>query len=654
MPDTPDTLLEATQAYGSKVLRLRLPFVGELRGYSWGKARRDLVAGATLTLVSIPQAIGFALILGLPPFPVITSVVIGGFVGALFFSSHFHVFGPTSSISLITAATIATVTAAHPDLGLSTIQLAVLMAFMIGVMQFIAGLFHFGEVTRFISLAVIVSYSTGIGLLLMSSQLHHVFGLDAPSNGTFAANLWGVIKGVVHGEASFWPVGIAVATWVIFELLHRFRPKWPEALLGLVIMGAIGWGFTHWNWLMGEIGWSFAHWNWLENWPGQVPFRLISGDGLLSSGQLPAFAGLHFGASEFSLIPSLFATCVAIAILGMLEATSITKGLAAKSGQPVDPRQELAGMGAANIACALFGGVPGSSSFARSAVNYQSGGATQFSSMLSSVVVLGVIFFITPAFGYIPVAALAAHLIRVGRRMINPEQIRIAIRSTRSDGLVFIITLGSCLFLQLDTAIYVGIGISLALFLRKASAPSLVEYTFNEQGALAQLEEGEKRRNEAISIVHVEGELFFGAADLFQDQVRVLADEEGIRVVILRMKNARHLDATSVMSLLQLHEYMKKTNRHLIISGINPDVERVLRYSGAYKKIGSENIFPSEANLTVSTKKALLRASHLLQTADASVRLFYDKKREQAKATANAPAPAAPAEGSAKPSDYSI
>ena len=635
MPDSPDTLLEATQAYGSKVLRLRLPFLGEFRGYSWGKARRDLVAGATLTLVSIPQAIGFALILGLPPFPVITSVIIGGFVGALFFSSHFHVFGPTSSISLITAATIATVTAAHPDLGLSTIQLAVLMAFMIGALQFIAGLFQFGEVTRFISLAVIVSYSTGIGLLLMSSQLHHVFGLVAPSNGTFASNLWGVIKGVIHGEASLWPVGIAVATWVIFELLHRFRPKWPEALLGLVIMGAIGWGFSHW------AGKEF------------VPFRLISGEGSLSR-QLPAFAGLHFGPSEFSLIPSLFATCVAIAILGMLEATSITKGLAAKSGQPVDPRQELAGMGAANIACALFGGVPGSSSFARSAVNYQSGGATQFSSMLSSAVVLGVIFFITPAFGYIPVAALAAHLIRVGRKMVNPEQIRIAIRSTRSDALVFYITLASCLFLQLDTAIYAGIGISLALFLRKASAPSLVEYTFNEQGSLAPLDEGAKRRNEAISIVHVEGELFFGAADLFQDQVRVLADEEGIRVVILRMKNARHLDATSVASLLQLREYMQKTHRHLIISGINPDVEKVLRASGAYKKIGGENIFPSEANLTVSTKKALLRASHLLQTADANVRLFYDKKREQAKATANAPAPAPTADGAAKPSDYSI
>ncbi len=615
MSDTSDTsLLEATQAYGAKVFRLRLPFVGELRQYSFAKFRRDLLAGAVLTLVSIPQAIGFALILGLPPGPVITSVVIGGFVGSLFFTSRYHVFGPTSSISLITAATIATIAAANPGLELSSIQLAVLMAFMIGALQFLAGLFQFGEVTRFISLAVVVAYSTGIGLLLVSSQLHHIFGLPAARGGTFGANLWGVVKGIAQGQTSWWAVGIGVGTWGIFELLNRIRPKWPEALFGLITMGIVGWI--------------------LARTMNIVPFNLVSGEGELAA-DLPAFAGLHLSSAEFSVMPSLFGTCVAIAILGMLEATSITKGLAAKSGQSIEPRQELAGMGAANIACSLFSGVPGSSSFARSAVNYQSGAATQMSSMLSSVVVLGIVLFITPAFGYIPVAALAAHLIRVGIKMINPAQIRIAFRSTRSDALVFAITLFSCLFLKLDTAIYVGIGVSLALFLRKASAPSLVEYTFTDGGALTQLEEGEKRRNDAISIVHVEGELFFGAADLFQEQVRLMSSDSNIRVVILRMKNARHLDATSVMSLLQLHEFIHKTGRHLIISGINPDVENVLVSSGAIKEIGRENVFPAEANLTASTKKALLRASHLLQTASADVRIFYDKKREESKATAS-------------------
>ncbi|HTI97838.1 MAG TPA: SulP family inorganic anion transporter, partial [Dongiaceae bacterium] len=130
--------------------RISFPFVRELRQYSTAKLRRDLIAGLTLTLVSIPQAIGFALILGLPPTTVIISVVIGGFVGALFFSSHHHVFGPTTSICLITAASMA----ANTSLGLTPLQLAAYLAFLIGVVQFVAGLCNFGEVTKFISRSV--------------------------------------------------------------------------------------------------------------------------------------------------------------------------------------------------------------------------------------------------------------------------------------------------------------------------------------------------------------------------------------------------------------------------------------------------------------------------------------------------------------------
>jgi SulP family sulfate permease len=249
------------------------------------------------------------------------------------------------------------------------------------------------------------------------------------------------------------------------------------------------------------------------------------------------------------------------------------------------------------------------------------------------VIVLGALFFVTPLINYIPVPSLAAHLIRIGLKMINREQIRIAYRATGSDAVVFGVTLLAAFLLKLDTAIYVGVGVSLALYLRKASAPSLVEYGFNDAGHLAQIEEKAERKNPAISIVHVEGELFFGAADLFQEQVRYLADEDDLKVIILRMKNARHLDATSVMSLMQLHEYLQNSGRYLLVSGISRDVERVLKNSGAWETIGPENIFPAEANLTMSTKRALQRAKQLLQIGKGrhtDVRIFYDRRREQA------------------------
>jgi sulfate permease, SulP family len=266
---------------------------------------------------------------------------------------------------------------------------------------------------------------------------------------------------------------------------------------------------------------------------------------------------------------------------------------------------------------------------------------SQVSSMLSSVVVLLVLLFVTPVFNYIPVAALAAHLIRVGVKMINRHQIRIACRSTRSDAVVFIITLGSCLLLKLDTAIYVGIGVALALFLQKTSTPTLAEYAINAEGNLTELANPADRPHPQISIIHVEGELFFGAADLFQEQVRALAENQNIRVFILRMKNARHLDASTVMALENLHDYLRQTGRHLLISGSNPDVTRVLKNSGLLQQLGTENLFPGTGNPTMATRQALLRAKQLLAGATADVRIFYEKDRLPQDAPPQPPASAA-------------
>jgi SulP family sulfate permease len=599
--DSVTELTEEVAAMSQYMFRVRLPFVAELRTYSLAKFKADLIAGATVTLVSIPQAIGFSLILNLPPSAVIASVVIGGFVGSLFFSSRHHVFGPTSSISLIVAATIA----ANSSIGLHPLELATYLAFLIGVIQLLSGLLNFGEITKFISRSVVIGYSTGIGILLIASQLHNLLGYSVDAGQNFSTNMIEALFDLGTAHVHPWAIGIGALTFVIFWAVQKVRPTWPEALIGLALLGIGAKVFT-----------LYGH---------SVPFLMVRDEGALTA-IVPSFAGFPFGPRRLHLLPELAGTAIAISILGMLEAASITKGLAAKSGQKIEPNQELIGMGAANIACAFFGAVPGSSSFARSAVNYQSGARTQISSILSSAIVLLVLMYATSVFNFIPVAALAAHLIRVGFKMINWHQIRISCRSTPSDLVVFVVTLGSCLFLRLDTAIYVGIGVSLALFLRKTSTPILVEYAINESGTLAELSDPSQRSHPQISIIHVEGELFFGAADLFQEQVRRLAENQNIRVFILRMKNARHLDASTVMAMESLHEYLRGTGRYLLISGSNPEVTHVLENSGLLQQIGRENIFPAEANATVATRNALKRAKELLPGESVNLRVFYDTK----------------------------
>ena len=625
---TAATTLDSIQSHSRRWLGNRFPLRDELRQYSWAKLRADFLAGSTVSLVSIPQAIGFALIAGLPPMMVIMAAVVGGFVCALFSSSHHMVFGPTNSISIILAATLHSLSGG----ALEPAELALVLALLIGIFQGIAGLAQMGKITQFISRSVIIGYGTAIGLLLAASQIPHLLGTAVTRGSTFDAIL-SAGHHLMRWDLNPFPLCMGVLTLLIFWALERFFHRLPVELIGLISLALITQHFG-----LKELG-----------------IRTIADEGALSA-ELPSFIGMPLAQSNWSVVPPLLSAALAIAILGMLEAVSIAKTLAAQSGQRLDANQELIAMGSANIANSFFGAMPGSASFARSAANLQSGAKTQVSALLSSLLVLGALFFVAPLINSIPVASLAAHLIRIGLKMINREQIRISWRSTRSDAVVFTVTLCAAFFLKLDTAIYVGVGVSLALFLRKASAPALVEYGFNDQGQLSELNGGTQRSNAAISIVHVEGELFFGAADLFQEQVRLLADNDGLKVVILRMKNARHLDATAVMSLLQLHDYLGKTDRHLLISGINPDVEKVLLKSGALKTIGAENIFPAEANLTMSTKRALLRASQLLQQSGAKpaagVRIFYDRNRDQSTGVATT-SPVAKGDHD-KPGDYQI
>jgi SulP family sulfate permease len=217
--------------------------------------------------------------------------------------------------------------------------------------------------------------------------------------------------------------------------------------------------------------------------------------------------------------------------------------------------------------------------------------------------------------------------------MINHRHIRTVCRATRSDAAVFLITFSGTLLLNLDTAIYLGIGASLALFLVKAASPALVEYAINDTGNFVAIENPVARPDPQISIVHVEGDLFFGASDLFQDHIRVLTADPNLQVVILRMKNARHLDGSTVLAIDQLNTLLKNTRRHLLISGVHGDVAHVLKRSGLIKRIGVENVFPAEENLTMATKKALKRARQLIGP-KAGVRLFYDKTRSRESAHA--------------------
>ena len=580
--------------------RLLLPTMrSELRDYSRAKLRADAFAALTVTLVSIPQILGFALVLGLPPTLVLSCAIVGAFVAALFFSSKIVIFGATNSVTLLVASAIHH---GRPT-ALTPIELAVLLAGLVGVLQIVAALLRIGQVTQFISRSVTIAYSSATGVLLVLTQLPSFFGLTLERGRPMAFQLWSGVQQIATLNFNLAAPLVGGGALLIYLFVRAVRPRWPDVLLGLTVV-------------------TLALW--LVPFLAGLGVRTLADQGALDS-SFPDYAGVPFGREDLPVLGTVLSTALAIALLGMIEVVSIAKTHSLQHGEHIDSNREILGLGLGNLSNAFFGTIPGSASFVRSAVNAQSGARTQVAGAAAAVFLLVALFIFSPFLNHIPIPALAASLVLIGLRMIDRQQIIIAARSTGSDALVLIGTFGAALVLPLDTAIYIGIGLSLALALRKASTPTLVEYTFDSSDQLAQLDSKAARTHPQIAIIHVEGELFFGAADLFQEHVRQQVEREDLRVVILRLKSARHLDATTVFALHALDDWLEKTGRHLLVSGVQAGVLKVLKNSGLLKKLGSENVFPAEQNPNLATKKALLRAQHLLHTTKADVRLYYDR-----------------------------
>lgn len=574
------------------------PLLRDLRTFTLADLRADMKAALLIAAITIPQAVAFSLLIGIPAPAVIGSAIVGAVLCSLYCSSRHLVFGPTNTISIILAGALLSL-AAEP---LAPLQKVLVIGFLMGVLQLVAGFADLGKITQFISRSVIVGYSTAVGILIATGQLGNLFGIARGNEVSLPGTLRHLGSSFItfqfHPETAI--VGLGGLLIVIW--LRRWRPGWPEGLVMLTLAGLA-------SWLLG-----------LQ----QDGVRVVGDLGDIA-GAVPLFTGFPLNADGLALLPKVMSVALAAAILGMLEAVTIAKSLATKTGERINPNQELIGMGLGNLVGAGFGATPGSASFLRSAAGLQAGGRTQWAVIIGSVIVLLLVLLLSPLLAYIPIAAIAAYLILIAIRLFQPEQIFTVRRATRGDALVFWLTLTAALFLQLDTAIYTGIGLSLVLFLQKASAPTLLEHAFDTGGQLSQITAPARRNHAQVSIIHVEGDLFFGAADLFQDGVRRLAEDANIKVFILRLKNARHLDATTVMALVQLLDYLRSENRHLLVSGVHGEVAAVMKRSGLADKIGVDNLFPAEENATLATKKALQRAQMLIGVKP-ELRIFFPEK----------------------------
>ena len=576
---------------------LRKSLAGYQRDFK-GHLSGDTRAGVNVALLAFPQGMAYALIAGLPIEYGIYGSAVAAMVAPIFAKSHYITLGPTNATSVMLLSAFASLGIAGPQM----LSLVPLLILMVGLFVVIGAYFKVANFVQYISRSVITGYITAAALLIIANQLPKALGLSLPRKGaTFYDSLTLISS---HIDTLHWTtIGISLATMALYILLNRCCKTLPNVAICLVAISA-----------------------------GSALFLEPAANVALLSGINAADWSLQLPTLAWSDIQLLASPALAIALLCILEGISIGKSLAAKTGARLNGNQAMFSIGMANIGCAFFSGMPASGSLTRSSLSAISGGRSVLASFISGVIVFIGAYVLGPYTKFIPQSALAVLVIVIGISLLNKHAIRIVTRATKSDAFVFVTTFVSGLIMPLDSAIYIGVGISIVLFLKKVARPEMVEYAFNKEGHLAEMNTAEQRGTPEVSIVHIEGELFFGAADLFQDQMRRICEDPNLKIVVLKMRNAHNMDATAVMALEELLRYMAEKDRYLILSEVKSDLIRVLKNSGLYDIIEARNIFTDEpSNPTLSTANALKRAKDHLGDDTANVSIYVDPIRDQHK-----------------------
>jgi len=538
-----------------------VPAFGELRNYSARTAAADAMAGLTVAAVALPQALAYAQIAGLPPqYGLYTAIVMTG-VGAIFDSSKQLINGPTNAISI--AVLSALVGFAETD----RIQLAIVLAFLVGAVQMGITLLRLGDLTRFVSHAVIVGFTLGAACLIVLDQFKNLLGL--PSIGTgedhFLKRFWLTVSHIEQTNRATLLVGLgAIAVALALRWVNRrLRIHLPDLLLAVLCMAGIVW-----MWGLDRQGVSVV---------GTIPAKL------------PSFELPHLHAHE---VRGLMSNAFAIALLGLLEALAMAKAIAAQTGQKLDINQQCLSEGVANLAGSLFHCYPGSGSLTRSTINQQAGARTQWSGVISALAVALTVLLFAPFAYYIPKSALAGILMLAAWQLVDRHQLVYHFKATRFDAWIVGLTAISAVAVSVEFCILIGVFLSFVLYVPRAARVHITELIMTPQRMIRERISTDVPCGR-IRIYSLEGELFFGAAPELEEHLDAVtqAVQGGVRVVVLRLKRARNPDAVCLAVLERFIDRMHEARVSVLICGVRPDVMKIIDSSDLLGRLGRERVF---------------------------------------------------------------
>jgi len=572
------------------------PFIKSLKKYTFKFFKNDLSAGISVALLTIPQSIAYSLLADLPVQAGIFSAIFGSIFTGAFGSSKHLVAGPSTGVSILIQTIISNLMYVHffdlmgEQREIMVLNLLTFLVFMVGIIQLAFGFFNLGKLLQFVSRSVILGYFAGVGVAIIVNQLFYFFGITST---TFTTSI--IMKALFFFrhlyEVNWIALLVGVLSLAILILLKCKFKRFPSALTMIILISF----FVYFLNIFVKVD------------KIQVPILLDLGMIKIPAVKL-VVPFLDFKFFNILLFPSL-----AVALLSILEVSSISKGIGTRSGEKIRSNQEVFGVGIANFILSFFyAAMPSSASLSRSTLNYTVGAKTRFASIFGGIITAILIFFFWPLVKHIPLCALAAILIVMVISVVEMRHVKLCFRATLGDAIVFSLTMASCLIFRLDVAFFIGIIISIVFYLQRAAVPNLVEYVFNKKDKLVVVSP-KRYPHRNIRIIGIAGELFFAAVDLFQNTFQKIIKEKDVRVIILRLKNIYHVDASMCLAILRLNDYLKSTKRYLLISGVTEEVFIIFKKTGVVKQLGKDKIFlTSEEEPQVSTKNAFYKAEKII------------------------------------------
>jgi SulP family sulfate permease len=565
--------------------------------YDGDKARRDLIAGLTVAAVSLPQGITYALVAGVDPKFGVYSCIVVTFVASVFGSSSHLINGPTSAISLLVFSSLAFL---DPENRTVLFEALFLLGVLVGTFQILIAVFKLGDLTRYISESVILGFLLAAAVLIAVGQLGNALGVKDQGTGRMSV-LKRTYLTLFQGDAiNYRALILSVATVVLAVVLRRLVKRYglPQLdLLAVLVLAAL---------IAYLAGWS------TEDHTGNTAVALTA--------KIPqSLPAPHIPSVQLGEVGQLSSGALAIAFIGLLEALSIAKAIAYQSGQKLDYNRQILAEGLANLTGGFFQAVPGSGSVSRSPINFQAGAVSRFSGVIASIAVAVAVLLFAPLLHYMPRAALAGLLLITAARLIDYKRLRYALKASRYDAGLVIITALTGVLIDLDTAVLLGVALSILLFVPRAAKLKAKELVVAPERVVRERVPGDPVDPSTV-IYDFEGELFFGAAPELERYLAALSErirKDDIKFLVLRLKRVRHPDAVVIERIEKFVREETSRGATVLLAGVQPDLWTLLKNVGFDGWFPTAHVFPEEDEEFSATLKAV-RYAHAQRGFDES------------------------------------